>query len=284
MRKTPVLFVLACVAASFAQTPEETARKQARLHSCSLHEVRIPGPDAGRREAVPLRLRPQGHLANLSDPDAAHALLRRAVWHRQLPPSLGPSESAEKEGFIFVYPDVRGRYLSEGTFVDVPPHKTHFKDARDTDESTDTYDTIDWLVKNVPNNNGKVGIWGISYPGFFAAFGLIGLASGAEGGVTAGPHGRRRQRRRRAITMAPFTWRELRFLQLFIPRNPIPSVRSRPRVRFGTLDAYDFYLRMGADLQRQRTLPQEQNVYWNDLAEAPQLTTSSGSRAHRRRT
>src|SRR5512140_2240799 len=68
---------------------------------------------------------------------------------------LGQSEAFEKEGFIFVYQDVRGRYLSEDQFIDVPRHKTRFDGPRDTDESTDTYDTIDWLVKNVPANNGK---------------------------------------------------------------------------------------------------------------------------------
>ncbi len=88
-------------------------------------------------------------------------------------PVLGPSEGFEKEGFIFVYQDVRGRYLSEGEFIDIPFHKTRFAGPTDTDESTDTYDTVDWLIKHIPNNNGKVGISGISYPGFFAAFGMI---------------------------------------------------------------------------------------------------------------
>src|SRR5258707_7155790 len=83
-------------------------------------------------------------------------------------PFLGPSDLFTKEGFIFAYQDVRGRYLSEGTFIDVPIH-TEGK----VDESTDTYDTVDWLVKHVPGNNGKVGMWGISYPGFYSAFALI---------------------------------------------------------------------------------------------------------------
>src|SRR5579863_5854262 len=86
---------------------------------------------------------------------------------------IGPSEAAEKEGFIFVYQDVRGRYQSEGTFVDVRPHKAQIDGPRDIDDSTDTYDTIEWLVHNVPNNNGNVGIWGISYPGHYAAHSLI---------------------------------------------------------------------------------------------------------------
>ena len=88
-------------------------------------------------------------------------------------PVLGQSEAFEREVFIFVYQDVRGRYLSEGQFIDVPVNKAHLSGPRDTDESTDTYDTIDWLVKNVPANNGKAGIMGISYPGFYAAFGMI---------------------------------------------------------------------------------------------------------------
>src|SRR4029450_6309223 len=60
----------------------------------------------------------------------------------------------------------------EGTFIEVTPHKDVKKGTKDVDESTDTYDTIDWLLKNVPGNNGKAGIYGISYPGFFAAAGM----------------------------------------------------------------------------------------------------------------
>ena len=86
---------------------------------------------------------------------------------------LGPSDLFEKEGFIFVYQDVRGRFMSEGKFIDMRPYISNKKDKNDIDETTDTYDTIDWLVKNIKNNNGKVGMWGISYPGFYAAMGVI---------------------------------------------------------------------------------------------------------------
>ncbi|HZT42986.1 MAG TPA: CocE/NonD family hydrolase [Chthonomonadaceae bacterium] len=78
-----------------------------------------------------------------------------------------------EEGYIFVFQDVRGRYMSEGDFEDVRPEEAAQKGKQAVDESTDTYDTIDWLVKNIPNNNGRVGIWGISYPGFYAAAGGI---------------------------------------------------------------------------------------------------------------
>lgn len=79
---------------------------------------------------------------------------------------FAPSPAFVREGYIFVHQDVRGRLMSEGTFVDVRPHATK---KGDVDESTDAWDTIDWLVKNVPSNNGRVGAWGISYPGFYAA-------------------------------------------------------------------------------------------------------------------
>ncbi|HTB27055.1 MAG TPA: CocE/NonD family hydrolase [Puia sp.] len=73
-----------------------------------------------------------------------------------------------KEGYILVFQDVRGRWMSEGKFVDVRPFIKN-KKAADIDESTDAYDAIDWLVKNIPANNGKVGVLGTSYPGFYAA-------------------------------------------------------------------------------------------------------------------
>ena len=76
------------------------------------------------------------------------------------------------DGYIFVYQDIRGRYGSEGKFeMNRPLHDP--KDAKGTDESTDTYDTIDWLVKNVAKNNGRVGIWGVSYDGFLAAEAMV---------------------------------------------------------------------------------------------------------------
>ena len=87
--------------------------------------------------------------------------------------SLGPSAAFAAEKFIFVYQDVRGKFRSEGDFVVMRPLVPQPKPPKATDESTDTYDTIDWLVKNVPNNNGRVGQWGISYPGSQTVWGMI---------------------------------------------------------------------------------------------------------------
>jgi hypothetical protein len=82
-------------------------------------------------------------------------------------------EQFAREGYIFATQDVRGRNKSEGEFVNIRPIKPVKNGPADTDASTDTWDTVDWLVKNVPQNNGRVGMWGISYPGFYAAAGMI---------------------------------------------------------------------------------------------------------------
>ena len=90
----------------------------------------------------------------------------------QFKESLGPNELFAREGYIFVYQDVRGRWMSEGEFMDVRPDIVN-KTSKDIDESTDTYDTVEWLLKNTANNNGRVGMWGISYPGFYTSAGII---------------------------------------------------------------------------------------------------------------
>jgi len=77
------------------------------------------------------------------------------------------------DDYIMVYQDVRGKYMSEGEFEDIRPIIAEKKSNKDIDESTDTWDTVDWLVKNIKNNNGNVGIFGISYPGFYSTMGLI---------------------------------------------------------------------------------------------------------------
>jgi putative CocE/NonD family hydrolase len=78
-----------------------------------------------------------------------------------------------QEKYIVAYQDVRGRYMSEGEYVNVRPYIPNKNSNRDIDETTDTYDTVDWLVKNLPVNNGRVGISGISYPGFYSSMGMI---------------------------------------------------------------------------------------------------------------
>jgi putative CocE/NonD family hydrolase len=183
-------------------------------------------------------------------------------------PVLGPSEGFEREGFIFVYQDVRGRYLSEGEFIDIPFHKTHFSDPTDTDESTDTYDTIDWLVKHVPNNNGKVGIWGISYPGFFAAFGMIDAHPALKAASPQAPVGDVGNGDDAYHNGAFFLAANFGFYTIFKPRKGGPFRPERfARFNFGTPDAYDFYLRMGPLANCNDKYLKNENPYWNDMLE-----------------
>jgi putative CocE/NonD family hydrolase len=86
---------------------------------------------------------------------------------------LGPNELYPPEGFIFVYQDVRGKFKSEGDFVVMKPHIQQKQGPGDTDESSDTYDTIEWVLQNIPSHNGRVGQWGISYPGFQTVMGMV---------------------------------------------------------------------------------------------------------------
>ncbi|AWM15332.1 X-Pro dipeptidyl-peptidase [Flavobacterium sediminis] len=86
--------------------------------------------------------------------------------------TLGPSHFLSDDKYIFVYQDVRGRYMSEGTWTNMTPQVDH-KTKQNIDESTDTYDTIDWLIKNIRYNNGKIGQFGTSYPGFYTAVGTL---------------------------------------------------------------------------------------------------------------
>jgi putative CocE/NonD family hydrolase len=85
-----------------------------------------------------------------------------------------PSRYLVEDGYILVFQDVRGRYMSEGEFNNMTPNipGNNPKNKKDIDESSDTWDTIDWMIKNLKGNNGRVGIYGISYPGFYSAASL----------------------------------------------------------------------------------------------------------------
>jgi putative CocE/NonD family hydrolase len=114
------------------------------------------------------------------DKSSKHPMMMQRTPYRVAPygsdkykTKLGPSEIFEKEGFIFVFQDVRGRFMSEGEYVNMRPQDAGDKGGKAVDDATDTYDTIDWLVKKIPNNNGKVGMWGTSYPGYYTSVAAI---------------------------------------------------------------------------------------------------------------
>lgn len=97
----------------------------------------------------------------------------RPYGENEFPSRIAPNIHLMKQGNIIVYQDVRGRWMSEGTYDNMRAYIPNKRSNTDIDESSDTFDTIDWLVKNVDNNNGNVGIWGISYPGFYATYATL---------------------------------------------------------------------------------------------------------------
>ncbi len=86
---------------------------------------------------------------------------------------LGPSSEFDRDGYIFVFQDVRGKFRSEGEFEVMRPFKPVKRTPKDVDESSDTYDAIDWVLKNIPRHNGRVGMWGVSYPGWQTVMGMM---------------------------------------------------------------------------------------------------------------
>lgn len=178
--------------------------------------------------------------------------------------SIGPSEATMKDGYIIVYQDVRGRYMSEGTWVEVTPHKPQKTSSADVDESTDTWDTIDWLVKTLPCNNGRVGTWGISYGGFYVSAGMIDahpalVAASPQAPVTDYYLGDDSFHNGAFMLAANFG-----FYSFFHPRDggPKPPPSQRDRFDFGTNDGYEFYLQLGPLWEGSEKYPIINNPHW----------------------
>jgi hypothetical protein len=159
--------------------------------------------------------------------------------------TLGPSPLFQNERFIFVYQDVRGRLMSEGEYVNVRPHKAKKAGAQDIDESTDAYDTIDWLVKNVPNNNGRVGTWGISYPGFYVSAGIIDAHPALKAASPQAPIADWFMGDDFHHNGALFLPHGFNFFATFGQPRPKPTTEFPPRFRHGTPDGYRFFLDLG---------------------------------------
>ena len=179
--------------------------------------------------------------------------------------SLGPSEFFARDGYIFAYCDVRGRGKSEGRFEHVRPYIPSKTGPNQVDEASDTYDTIEFLLKTVPNHNGRVGISGTSYPGFYATMAAL---SGHPALKAVSPQ-------------APVTewfigddWRHngalflahaFNFLSFFgrppTGENEVPG----PRFDYGTPDGYDFFLGMGPLGNADREFFKGQIDYWREL-------------------
>ena len=180
---------------------------------------------------------------------------------------IGPSDEFEKAGYIIVYQDVRGRYMSEGDFLEMHPHIDVKKSPKDVDDSSDMYDTIEFLLNHVPNNNGKVGIWGISYPGFYTSASIIDSHPALKAASPQAPmtdlffsddayHGG-------AFMLAAnfgFYTAFKPFTELTLPpKTPVPF-------DFGTPDGYSFYLQAGSISNLNKRYLKESNSLFTDQA------------------
>ena len=206
------------------------------------HEYRIPMRDG-------VRLYTAVYVPR--DTSTSHAFLihRTRYGVRSYGPDdyarLGTVESLRRDPHIFVAQDVRGSFMSEGRFVDMTPHLDHKAGPKDVDQSTDTYDTIDWLVKNVPHNNGKAGLLGISYDGFYVAAGIIDahpalVAASPQapqadwfGGDDIHLHG-------------AFVLDGIEYFASWGRSHPAPTPNPPGDMKLGTQDGYRFYLAGGS--------------------------------------
>jgi uncharacterized protein len=177
---------------------------------------------------------------------------------------FAPSFELVKEGYIFVHQDVRGCLMSEGKFVDVRPLQTQ-PTSSEIDESTDAYDTIDWLVKNVTGNNGSVGIWGISYPGFYSAQAAVRAhpalkAVSPQAPVTDWFVGDDFHHNGAFFLEDAFS-----FYANFGRPRPKP-VKDRPwDFAYPTPDRYDFFRTLGPLSNANKNFLKGEIEFWNDL-------------------
>lgn len=189
--------------------------------------------------------------------------------------TLGPDSNFSRAGYIFVYQDVRGRWMSEGTFVDIRPHIADKNSNQDIDESSDTYDTIDWLLANIPNNNGKAGIYGGSYPGFYSAAALPDAHPALKAAMPQAPvtdwfRGDDFHHNGAFFMMDAFNF----YSRFGVPRpKPITPDQFTNGVPVSFHDNYQFFLELGALPNVKKQYFGDSVAFWNDLMNHGSLDT-----------
>jgi len=198
------------------------------------------------------------------------------------PTELGPTPEFSKAGYIFVYQDVRGRWMSEGEFVHVRPYIANKKD-KEFDESSDTYDTIDWLLKHVPNHNGKVGQSGISYPGFYTICGMIDAHPALKAVSPQAPVADWFMGDDWHHNGAFFMSHMFNFMVRFGYARPEPTKKDNPPFDHGTADGYDYFLKVGPLKNFDRDILKGKIAFWNEVLLHPnydEFWQSRNVRAH----
>lgn len=181
------------------------------------------------------------------------------------PKRLGEGDELEKAGYIFVYQDVRGRWMSEGSWKEMTPHIDHPRGKNDVDESTDTYDTIEWLLKNVPNNNGRVGIYGISYPGFYTSASIIDSHPAIKAASPQAPVTDLYMNDDAYHNGAFMLAANFGFYTVFKQeKTPLLPPKKQTEFDYGTQDGYEYFLNMGPLSNTFKVITDAQNPLWRD--------------------
>jgi hypothetical protein len=180
----------------------------------------------------------------------------------------GSFRTLAKDKFILVTQDVRGRYGSEGEYMHVRPFNPN-KGPRDIDENSDTYDTIDWLVKSVPGNNGKVGMFGISYPGFYTSMGMIDSHPALKAASPQAPIADWFMGDDLHHNGAFFLAQNFGFFYSFAQKPEDPLHEDLKPFNFKTPDGYDFFLRMGPLANSDKVLLKGRSPEWKEFLEHP---------------
>jgi putative CocE/NonD family hydrolase len=173
------------------------------------------------------------------------------------------------DDYIMVFQDVRGKYMSNGEFEDIRPVIPVKNTSKDIDETTDTWDTVNWLVKNVGNNNGKVGIFGISYPGFYSTMGIINAhpavkAVSPQAPVTAWFLGDDFHHNGAFFIHDCFT-----FYYSNGRKHRAPTRTGFPSFSMPVSDSYEFFLSIGADRNLTAKYLGDSIKFWNDAFANP---------------
>lgn len=197
---------------------------------------------------TPYALKPYGD-ANYNDPSGSFATLA-------------------KDRFVLVTQDVRGRYGSEGQYEHVRPFNPN-KGPQESDESSDAFDTIDWLVKNVPNNNGKVGMFGISYPGFYTSMGMIDSHPALKAASPQAPISDWFIGDDLHHNGAWFLAQNFGFFYQFAQHTEDPLHEPAKPFNFKTPDGYDFFLRMGSLGNSDTLLLKGSSPEWTEFLRHP---------------
>jgi hypothetical protein len=276
-RSLPALALVAVAAPASAQTPPARqwpyGYSQERADYLRSHytkyEYRIPMRDG-------VKLFTSVYVPNDARADKRYPFLMVRTPYTvapygvdRYPGSLGPMPAYEKEGFIFVFQDVRGRNMSEGEYVNVRPHLAKKSGPKDIDESTDTYDTLAWLVKNVAHNNGRAGQWGISYPGFYTSAGAIDSHPALKAISPQAPIGDwfwDDFHRHGAFNLGM----AFNFFSGFGQPRPQPVASEEwKRFEHGTPDGYQFFLDLGPLSNVNAKHFKGDISFWNDLVAHP---------------